>query len=140
MDNMVCRYISGAYVWADLDPRMAARAKDALCRMSVFGLTEMFEESVLLIGKALGLSHIFLAPTNIKQQPGSQVKFELTGGDDLFAYDLELYKFAVDLFHDRIQRHGSIFTEALAAYREVAQQLRRQFAGFGGDTQLCAAA
>jgi hypothetical protein len=134
MDNTICRYISGTYVWADLDRRRAARAKDALCRMPAFGLTERFEESALLIGRALGLSHIFCVPTNSKRQPGSQMKFELAANDDLFAYDLELYKFAVDLFDDRIQRYGSVFGEALAAYREVAQQLRGQFMSYGGET------
>jgi hypothetical protein len=75
-----------------------------------------------------------LVPTNIKQQPGSQVAVELAANDDLFAYDLELYKFAVDLFDDRIQRYGSIFGEALAAYREVVQQLRGRFMSYGGET------
>jgi hypothetical protein len=134
MRNMMCRFLSGVYVWDGINSRNAARAKETLCRMPAFGLTERFDESILMIGKALGLQRIFLVPTNTKQTPSSGGTVEISGDDDLFTYDLSLYDFAVDLFHDRMDRHGSLFVEALAAYREVAQELRREFAPYATET------
>jgi hypothetical protein len=133
MRNTMCRFLSGVYVWGEINPRTTARAKETLCRMAAFGIIEMFDESVLLIGKALKLRHLFVVPTNIKQQ-GDSSATPLPEYDEMFSYDLELYEFAVQLLNDRIDRLGAVFTDALAAYRETSNRLHLEFASISDRT------
>ena len=132
-NNTMTRYLSGAYLWSAPNRHLAARAKEVLCKMPAFGLTERFDESMLFLGRALRWEHIFVVPTNAKTQADDE-SVEVSYDHELFKFDRELYAFASDLFEDRINGVRTVFTEALAAYREIAERLRIEFAEYSGRT------
>jgi len=133
LNNMTTRYLSGAHLRRAPDRPLAVRSIENLCTMPAFGLTERFDESMLMIGRAMQWQHIFVVQTNAKTRDDDET-IEVDAAHPLFKFDRDIYKFAAELFDDRVAREGPLFREALAAYREIVAVLRAEFAHYSTVT------
>lgn len=102
---------------------MLEAAKQNLNGFAGVGLTERFDESVLLFQRALGWSTCWYLRENVT---GKQlVDYRRLSGDLLervrscIGFDLELYAHAVRLFETRILNAGPDFPQAVAAFQQA---------------------
>ena len=124
MDNMQTRLISG--VWTDpgygeCDQETLALAKRNLGKdFSVVGLTERFDETLLLLKRALGWRNVNYVRHNVTRgRPrGASVDDEtlsvLQASNQL---DIQLYAYAKALLADQIRAQGPSFSRELWALR-----------------------
>ncbi len=119
VDNGQTRAISGDTTtpFGECSPEMLERARANLDRwFSVVGLTERFDESLLLLGRAFGWAHLAYTPANFSaaaaQAPVSAATRERI--ENLNRLDNELYEYATA----RMQR-------AIEADPELEVDLRR---------------
>jgi hypothetical protein len=98
-------------------------AKRNLDRCLVVGLTERFDESFILVRRALGWRLPMYETHNIsklrpsKAEPPSREAIELIRERNRL--DLELYDHARDLFAAAVERHGASFRREVAAFRAL---------------------
>lgn len=120
------------------DDVLLARAKDTLeHKITVFGLTECFDETLLLFTRVLGWTTCGYARKNVtrrrpNQQPADPAKIALIREHS--AVDIALYEFARDLFEKRIAAEPPEFVDQLAALRrsnEAARRFQVARAGWG---------
>ena len=107
MDNLMTRYLSGyRYFWMKKNSRtLLDKAKNNLEKKYVeFGIQEQYEASANAIANALSLERVPLAgDTKLKRtlcKPAASPE-ELEAIRDNNELDMELYRFAVDLFNSR---------------------------------------
>ena len=123
-DNMQVRYVTGA----GTDGRMTAddleRAKIALCaRYACFGLTERFDESLVLLRRALGWGPLYYLEQNVtaSRPPLAEIPGEAL---EIFArkysLDAELHAFARQEFARRVAALGNALGRELAALRGLS--------------------
>jgi len=132
VENGQVRQISGLTEGVP-DAAALARAKQNLESCRVVGLTERFDESVVLLKRALGWRTPFYVPMNVTEggPPSDRTDAEaLRIIEHRNALDIELYRFAYDLFEEQIREEEpwfrldvSIF-RALNATARVARALR----------------
>lgn len=116
--NFMTRVLSG------LDPQ--ARPGEALERAKanlrdrcvVFGLTEAFDASLLLLADALGLTDLLYERQNVLRRPQAEraTEEELALVAARNRLDAALYGFAKDLFEQRVAALGPGFAARLARY------------------------
>ncbi|WP_428568202.1 MAG: sulfotransferase family 2 domain-containing protein [Solidesulfovibrio sp. DCME] len=119
--NFMTRVLSGL----DPDDRPQAAldtARENLRRRFVcFGLTERFDESLLLLADALGLTDLLYERQNVlRRPPGERAtpeERELVAGRN--ALDAALYAFAVELFEERLAAGGAGLAGRLARHRRL---------------------
>jgi hypothetical protein len=124
MDNAQTRMLSGAW----LDPpfgactgELLAKAKDNLEeRFDVVGLTEHFDESLLLLRRCFGwrwlnYRRLNTSPDRTPVDRLSDTEREVLEENN--ALDCELYRFAEGLFKRRIAGYGPDFEADLAAFQ-----------------------
>jgi hypothetical protein len=109
-------------------PDLLARAKRSLESHAVVGLTERFDETLLLLGAAFGWPRrkMFYIPANIGSSGRGSAKLTPGERDALLAsnrLDLELYEFGRELFEARLEE--GVPPGALASFR----RLNRAYAG-----------
>ena len=84
------------------------------------GITERFDESVLLLRAALGWPLPFYrvqnATTSAENRLSPEVRRLIKSRN---ALDQELYGFAVDLLNERVAKEGSLFPARLAAFKAL---------------------
>jgi hypothetical protein len=133
-DNLQTRLISGRR-WGDMISRGSdghlkptrlgsetlEEAKQNLERFLVVGLTERFDESVILVRRALGWKLPMYAIRNATKSrpdepPAPEVVELIRERDQL---DVELYGYACDLFSAAVSRHGPSFRRELAAFKAL---------------------
>jgi hypothetical protein len=103
MDNGQTRRLAGEMnlPCGRVTPGMLDRAKAHLARFAVVGLTERFEETLILLQRAFNWSLHRVSARNIGENrpPRTEVGEEaLKAIEDRNRFDLELYRFACDLF------------------------------------------
>ncbi len=101
----------------DVDEETVEQAKDNLrSRFLAFGLVERFDESLVLIKRALELRSIAYVQRRASARPrGSEVSAEeLRLAEEANQYDNELYAFARELFDERVAEHGLDFAADVA--------------------------
>lgn len=121
LSNGQTRIISG--IWNDEDPppNMLEMAKRNLCEhFAVVGLTERFDESLVLMKRRLGWRWTFYRRENVA--PNRLVKFAISKSTIRLIQksnekDLELYAFAKQLFEESIQEEGSSFESEVRMFR-----------------------
>jgi Galactose-3-O-sulfotransferase len=136
-DNLQTRYVSGRrsgeYLSSGPSGRLeptalgAAALEDAkrnLERFLVVGVTERFDESFILIRRALGWRLPMYATRNdAKAEPGPSPEPPTQTAIDLFRtrdqLDLELYDHAQRLLSAAVDRQGPSFRSELAAFRTL---------------------
>jgi Sulfotransferase family len=134
VDNLHTRMLSGqAAPFGEVDAAMLEQAKHNLSHeFACFGLTERFDESLVLARQRLGLRSILYMPArgatsrrarsrssgrvNISRPRGDDVPEELRrGAERCNRYDIELYRYAQQLFDDAPERKDVEFKIELAA-------------------------
>ncbi|MFZ0546358.1 MAG: sulfotransferase family 2 domain-containing protein [Candidatus Promineifilaceae bacterium] len=121
--NCHTRLLAG--VWAELPPGQCTRehlekAKANLHYFKVIGLTEQFDASLLLLGKAFGWSHFSYTRQNVTAGRPSQRDLSpetLAAVHKANQFDKELYDYAKTLFAEQIRQQGPEFAKALNRLR-----------------------
>lgn len=121
-DNIQTRMLSGDPApFVEVDAEMLERAKRSLSDDSVvFGLAERFDESLVLLSRRLELRTLLYESkrVNSRRPRGDDVADELTGVLREFdRYDIELYRWASELFEQRLAAQDPDFAVELAALR-----------------------
>lgn len=108
-DNEQTRRIAGGLTTdrnsVDCTPELLEVAKRHLReRFAVVGVTERFEETLLLLGKVLGLSHLASPRLNVSDRPRRDEvpKEAIERIEALTVYDSELHRFAEALLEERL--------------------------------------
>jgi Sulfotransferase family len=116
-ENSQTRQLSGRQFDA-LDRSALETAKRNLEACLVVGLTERFEETFVLLRRTLGLRMRFYRTMNVSPQYHvSQRAVELARERN--ELDLELYRFACDLFAAQLDRQDRSFGPEVSAYRAL---------------------
>jgi hypothetical protein len=122
-DNLQTRMLSGLpEPFGDVDDEMLERAKHNLRHELVFvGLTERFDESLVLAKQRLGLRSILYRSSgrvNTARPRGTDVPEEVRrAAERCNHYDIELYRYAQQLFDTAVERQGLEFQIEVAALR-----------------------
>jgi hypothetical protein len=122
-DNLQTRMLSGLpEPFGEVDDEMLAQAKHNLRDgLAFFGLTERFDESLVLAKQRLGLRSILYsssARVNTSRPRGDEVPVELRrAAERCNRYDIELYRYAEQLFDAAPERSRPDFEIELAALR-----------------------
>lgn len=135
--SMQARYVAGYDPTAAVsDDQLLGEAKTVLAeKMAAFGLTERFDESLLLFNAALGWNVRGYRRENVTRKRPQQTAVkpgDLEAVRTHSAIDREFYEFARALFERRIAEQPPDFTERLAALRkgiQAKQRLRLVHAG-----------
>ena len=132
--NLYTRMLSGCINWDDFQASpvptkdMLETAKQNLNGFAGVGLTERFDESLLLFQHALGWSTCWYLHENVTKEQfvdRSCISADLMQRiRDCLAYDLELYAHAVSLFETRISQAGPDFPQVVTAFQQ-ANGMRR---------------
>jgi len=126
-DNLQTRIISGRYFGVPhCTEETLELAKRNLERFAPVGLTERFDESLLMWGKAFGWKHLHYVPQNVTRTPapGPVPDEVLRTIGELNRFDLELYRFATELFDAELRRHPTLPGD-LARFRRTNGIYRR---------------
>jgi hypothetical protein len=127
-DNMQVRYVIGAGTEGQMTPDDLERAKIALCeRYACFGLAERFDESLVLLRRALGWGQIYYLKQNVtaSRPPLAEIPGEaLEIFARKYALDAALHEFAQAEFERRINALGVRLTGELAALRILSAAYR----------------
>jgi hypothetical protein len=151
-DNLHTRMLSGLPEPFDaVTEEMLEQAKRNLREELVFfGLTERFDESLVLAKQRLGLRSILYGPTgkgassgrvSASRPRGEQVPEELAAAAERCnRYDIELYRYAEELFDGAPELRELDFQVELAALRLARDEGEAGLdlpapAGFGGDEE-----
>jgi hypothetical protein len=130
LDNGQTRQISGQVgvpIGACSQEMLDEAKANLVHRFAVFGLTERFDEAVVLMKRAFGWSLPYYVKSNTL--PGRQARSDLPGEVvdaicESNPYDTALYAFARDKFDEMVMRQGLVFRAELAALRAVNGILR----------------
>lgn len=112
--NLQTRFISGIDQIKGIEKKALQIAKENLVRhFEVIGLTEEFDTSLLMLGKALGWNRLYYVRENTgisktKNKPSLQ---EVDQIKIINQYDMELYEFAKMLFQNQVSKHPDIQKE-----------------------------
>lgn len=130
-DNMQMRLLSGIWTaveYGKCDRAMLDLAKQNLAeRFAVVGLTERFDETLLLLQRALGWRDVFYHRHNVTQGRPRQKALPQETLDVIAAHnhlDLELYAFARELFKKQVQDQGPSFAWAIRRFQVANQRLQ----------------
>lgn len=89
------------------------------------GLTERFDEFLLLLGRSLGLHHVLYTRSNVNTQKPTAQAITADDRDSVLKYnqlDLELYTYATQKFDQLIERLGQPFQSELELFQASNQQ------------------
>ncbi len=130
LDNGQVRRLCGVdFEIGECSPSHLRQAKTNLLRsFSVFGLTERFDETVLLVSQVLSwTTRVYISKkVNNYGVPSLLSPNTIDKIAELNRFDLELYHFAADLFSERIAALGTDFSLAL-------DEMRSEQRAFEGD-------
>lgn len=129
-DNAQTRVLSG--VWHGprfggcTDEMLETAKRNLRDRFAVVGLTERFDETLLLMKKAFGWGNVFYTRQNVSSQ---RPRREELAPETLQAIastnqlDIALYRYATDLFEEQVVRYGSSFGAEVKAFRLINELL-----------------
>ena len=118
--NTQCRFVAGIEDMSISDDRLLAKAQDHLAKaFSVVGISERFEESLMLFSTAFGWDIPFYRNCRV-----AKVRPQIDPGtaDMIREYnrlDLELYEFGKGLFEENLRTRQAAIREKLAAFRAL---------------------
>jgi len=118
--NLQCRLIAGVKDTAIADERLLDMAKENLTKsFSVVGISERFEESLMLMAKTFDWEIPFyknckVSKTRPQIDPGTVEMIR-----DHNRLDVELYEFGKGLFEESLQKKEAAVREGLAALRTL---------------------
>lgn len=127
--NFLTRFLTGAEVppGGGHGAELSTAKKNLETVFEFVGITERFDESLLLLAPLLGLGNVVYESRNVlrsKNTPDiSQEDLELAR--ELNATDVELYAFACELFDQRVQAKGDGFAAAVKQFQQVNLRFQR---------------
>lgn len=137
-DNFQTRMLSGFWdqgAYGGCTHETLELAKENLReRFRVVGLTERFDETLLLLKKEFGWGNIFYVRQNVthgRPEPSKLPPDALSTIRNDNQLDAELYQYAQTLFETQIQQQGASFSQELASFRQrnrLLQPLLRAYA------------
>lgn len=132
VDNAQVRMISGVWLdvpFGDCDDELLDIAKKNLRdKFTVVGLTERFDETLLLLKRAFSWNNVFYTRKNVtKSRPR---KYDLPPDQlqavvDANHLDVQLYEYAQELFESHLGRQGITFPLELAILKLVNRAKQR---------------
>jgi hypothetical protein len=139
MSNSQTRMLSGRWTKlynAECPPQALEEAKHNLrTYFSVVGLTGRFDETLLLLKAATGWDHLFYIRRNetsnrpkVKDLPPAT----LQAVQQANALDIELYRYATELFNQQVENRGASFARELSEF----QSGNRRYAWWQSFAQL----
>ena len=117
--NLQTRFIAGINNLEGREEEALQTAKENLVKhFGMIGISEYFDRSILMIGRYLGWWNTFYVKVNRGKKRSS---FQLSAAErreleDILQYDIRLYQFALQLFHNQINKERSLAIR-LRAYR-----------------------
>lgn len=130
-DNGQTRFISGMkeLAYGECDNRTLQKAKSNLDEyFDIIGLQERFDESILLIAKRFNWSFPFYVRMNASSSTATvPTNEEIKVIEEYNRYDIDLYKYAKELFECQIQDWGDDFQRVVSRYRLVNRLLGRSY-------------
>lgn len=119
--NLQCQFIAGVSEGTICDERTLNIAKENLTRsFSVVGLSERFQESLLLMMTSFGWKVSFYENQKVaKVRPSAEPKV-IDMIHEYNRHDVELYDFAKKLFEENLRKKQDVIREALTALDAVA--------------------
>ncbi len=96
------------------------RAKENLRERSVFGLTERFDESLLMMKKQLGWNYVYYSKRNVTRDRPSRSAIApetIARIMQMNELDIQLYEYAARLFEERIQAESPFFYDEVEKFR-----------------------
>jgi galactose-3-O-sulfotransferase len=123
VDNSQTRAISGdtQTPFGEVREPMLERAKRNIEEhFAVVGLTERFDESLVLLGEVFGWTRLVYVPVKVAPRTNEDVVSHETIDllEELNRFDLELYRFAAERLDRAIERHES-FPKDLARFQRL---------------------
>jgi hypothetical protein len=144
-DNLHTRMLSGdPEPFGEVTDEMLEQAKRNLHdELVFFGLTERFDESLVLAKRRLGLRSILYRSSgrvNPARPRGDEIPAELRrAAERCNRYDIELYRYAKELFPEQLEPRDLEFEVELAALRAAKADGELDIptppAAFGGDEE-----
>jgi hypothetical protein len=129
-DNGQTRMLSGGYYVMDYGglSREALEAAKANLRdnIQVVGLTERFDETLLLLKNAFGWGNVFYARQNVGRQRPTKDQLSPDTLAVIHKYnqlDIELYQFAKTLFAEQVRKQGSSFAQEVRSFQRANRLL-----------------
>lgn len=122
--NLQTRMLGSRLHWDAVvaDDAVLARAKQNLAGFASVGLVERFDQSVMLMRTALGWSWPFYVrhnanpvPVSVSELPSGLLKSIVERN----AYDMELYRWALERFEKQVSALGPRFAVELAVFRRI---------------------
>jgi hypothetical protein len=124
--NLYTRLLSGCVNWENLalsgalSQNTLEGAKENVRKCAAVGITERFDESILLFKKKLGWSSCHYVRENVT--PSIRVNRNQVSSDvekaikEYYLLDIELYQYCLEIFNENIQKAGSDFQVELAEF------------------------
>jgi FkbM family methyltransferase len=129
-DNLQTRMLSGvADPLGEVDEQLLEEAKENLRgAFTSFGIVERFDESLVLVAQSLGLESIlYVRRRSLARPRGADVPDDMVRLAEGFnRYDIELYRWACELFEQRVADPGSEFLVELAALRAARDDVHSE--------------
>lgn len=136
LGNLTCRSLSGLANWDDLaasprecTPAMLDAAKRNLEKhFAVVGLTERFDESLLLVADAFGWPDMSYARENVTRNKPRAAPIADDALQAMHRYhglDMQLYEYARQRFEERVAAAGPAFGARLQAFRQANARFAR---------------
>jgi hypothetical protein len=118
--NLQCRFIAGLEDVAAGDERLLDVAKENLTKsFSVVGISERFEESLMLMAKTFGWKVDSYENQKVAKTRPQIDRRVLEMIRDYNPLDLQLYEFGKGLFEESLQKNELAIREGLAALRTL---------------------
>ena len=110
------------------DEMLAAAKAHIEERFAVVGLTERFDESVVLLGRVFGWSDVRYVRRNVRSDRPRRESLSSEALEailDRNRHDAELYRFAADRFQAQVDAEGPGFAEEVARFQERNARYQR---------------
>ncbi|MFP5259467.1 MAG: sulfotransferase family 2 domain-containing protein [Acidobacteriota bacterium] len=146
--NFMTRVLSGVDLTSsEACEKALSLAKKNLERVFVaFGIQELFDESLVLLARQLGLRNIFYEKRNVLDDKSKSVISDLDYEVATLhnQWDIKLYDFAVGLFNEKISSGGAALRREIEVFEKVNEKMqnvcnlinRRDGLVFDGGIQL----
>jgi len=147
LDNLYTRMLSGCVNWENLMLSGALSqdtleiAKDNVRKCAVVGITERFDESILLFKEKLGWSSCYYVRENVtpsirinRNQVSSYVEKAIK---EYYLLDIELYRYCLEIFDENIQRAGRDFQVELAEFGRTNSDYHKRHASTSLPISIC---
>lgn len=120
--NLMTRSLCGA---VEDGRTMLERAMENLQRLHLFGITERFDESLLLLKRMMNLENILYEKHNVRKKRSEATAEEIEVVKEFNKQDIELYNFASGLFNQRLSELGADFKNELSVFKNMNVRFQR---------------